>query len=150
MPERPARRAVDPLVRVVLIPVGENRLPRLYHLFGQLLGRGAADSQADAGSQGRIDHRCGEFGQPRSISLPRRDLVNEDRPLDRIGPEPAHVLGQRQVAQVQSHDGQPLLESPVLFGLTRERRPREVPRGRILPRVARAVTILSTSFAEAP
>ncbi len=119
--QRPTRRAVDAFVRLIMIPIGQDWIPSLFRLLGQLLGRGAANSQADARSQGGVDHRACQSSQRCSISLPGCDLVNENRPLDRIGAGPAHVLRQRRVPKVQRHDGQPLFESPVFLGLACDR-----------------------------
>ena len=113
----PASRAVRDTVRCGLVPLREHRLPGFAFRFGQLSQGNTTDREAEARPQRGVGSRLTIRRQFGDVSVPCRQLVDEDRALDRIGPivDAAHVGGDAVIFEVERDDSQAGLETPVLF-----------------------------------
>ena len=113
----PASGAVRDTVRCGLVPLREHRLPGCAFRGSQLSQGTTANREAEARSQRGVGSRLTVLRQLGDVCVPCRQLIGEDRALDRIAPivDAAHVGGDAVVLELERHDSQAGLETPVLL-----------------------------------
>ena len=121
--QEPAHRAVQPLLRGILIPVAENRVPELSDLRGDLIDRNSAEPNANSGLQFRILNCRGDRRESGNVSMPRGPLKQEVQTIHAIWTRLAQVRSKCHVAQVHRHNRQAVLQTQIQCRVTGSRDP---------------------------